>query len=162
MMTIPRSVRIMIVEDDRAIGEVLRNVVDEVLGWEATVACDGQDALRAVHTQPVDVLLIDVNLPDTSGPQLLERIRLQPGMADAPAVFMSAAGLSAAVQTALRQGRATAFVAKPFDLDDVVDLLETVAQPASRSASRAVPQALPQSASRRRRQEPGIMPTVAA
>ena len=165
-MTTPRPVRIMIVEDDRAIGDVLRNVVDELPGWEATVVGDGRDALHALHAQPMDMLLIDVNLPDTTGPQLLERMRLQPGMATTPAIFMSAAGLNAAVQTALRQGQATAFVAKPFDLDDIVDLLESTVAPAAPvaqmpSPARVTPPA-PETTIKRWRGDPRHRPVTGA
>ena len=74
--------------------------------------------------------MVDVNLPDTSGPRLLEHLDRDFGRRRPPAILMSAAGMQPEVEQALHQGSVERFIAKPFDLDE---LIKTVASYARRN-----------------------------
>jgi DNA-binding response OmpR family regulator len=73
---IPRGRRVLIVEDDVAI----RNLVKAVLS-RANIrtddAGDGEEALRLLSSRPYDVVVLDLMLPEVSGYELLDRIRDQ-------------------------------------------------------------------------------------
>jgi CheY-like chemotaxis protein len=55
-----------------------------------TVATTGEAGLRAAVDQPFDLLLLDLRLPDCHGSELLQRLRALPGLAEVPAVAVTA------------------------------------------------------------------------
>ena len=104
--------RVLVVEDD----EVNRMVVErflDALGQQAVCAPDIHNALRLLHERPIDLALIDMNLPDGDGRELLARLRALPAHARTPAVLMSAHIPRREVDALLEAGFA-AFLSKPF------------------------------------------------
>jgi two-component system sensor histidine kinase TorS len=104
--------RVLVVEDD----EVNRMVVERFLrglGQQPVCVGDIQAALHALAEQPVDIALIDMNLPDGDGREMLMRLRALPRHAATPAVLMSAHLPRAQVDGLLAAGFA-AFLPKPF------------------------------------------------
>jgi two-component system sensor histidine kinase TorS len=69
--------------------------------------------LRLLHERPIDLALIDMNLPDGDGRELLARLRALPAHAHTPAVLMSAHIPRREVDALLEAGFA-AFLSKPF------------------------------------------------
>ena len=77
-----RALRVLVVDDD----ESVHDMVDRVLGdAQLEHAHNGIQALQALSTRPHDIVLLDVNLPDTSGLELLGTISARAG---APVVVM--------------------------------------------------------------------------
>lgn len=66
--------RVLIVDDDQRVGEVLSELV-EALGFPSEFALSGQDALRKMETASYSVLLTDMRMPGMSGVELIERVR---------------------------------------------------------------------------------------
>src|SRR5713101_8847568 len=65
----PRA-RILLVEDD----EALRDVVERNLlarGHDVSIAADARSALEQLHTAPFDLIVLDINLPDQTGWEVL-------------------------------------------------------------------------------------------
>ena len=62
-----------------------------------------------------------MNLPDGSGPELLERLRRDPAWDEPPVVLMSADADQPEIRAALRRGAATTFLRKPFEIDRLVE-----------------------------------------
>jgi DNA-binding NtrC family response regulator len=65
----------------------------------------------------IEVLVVDVNLPGISG---LELLRNDPHWDEPPVLLMSGQPEQAGIATATRDGLVTAFLAKPFDVEDLV------------------------------------------
>ena len=103
---------VLVVEDD----EVNRMVVERFLqglGQRPVCAPDIQSALRALAGRAFDAALIDMNLPDGDGREMLARLRALPEHAQTPAVLMSAHLPRAEVDGLLAAGFG-AFLSKPF------------------------------------------------
>ena len=66
--------RILIVEDDRALSDILTYNFEQA-GFAVTVASDGQEALRQASVVPVDLVLLDVMLPEVDGIEVCRRLR---------------------------------------------------------------------------------------
>ena len=66
--------RILLVDDNQAIRSIYREALEE-LGYQVTLAANGEDALRAVETSIPQVALIDVHLPTLNGYQLARTLR---------------------------------------------------------------------------------------
>jgi len=85
-------------------------------------ASDIQNALRLLQERPIDLALIDMNLPDGDGRELLARLRALPAHANTPAVLMSAHIPRREVDALLEAGFA-AFLSKPFSRERLRALL---------------------------------------
>jgi two-component system, OmpR family, response regulator MprA len=66
--------RILIVEDDRALRDALRRAL-VLAGYEAVLAGDGEEALGQVATAAPDAVVLDVGLPDVDGLEVSRRLR---------------------------------------------------------------------------------------
>ena len=118
------TLSILVVEDDHAVAELLRTLLNQVPGWGATVVHDAAAAREVLRHVRIEALVVDVNLPGISGLELLDLLRRDPEWHDPPVILMSAVLTEAEVQDAIRRGVAVTFVPKPFDVDVLVKELE--------------------------------------
>lgn len=107
--------RVMCVEDDPDIRMLLEFSLTTVGGYEVCLCPGGQSALAQAPIFRPELVLLDVMMPDLSGPQTLAALRQQPGMQGIPVVFMTAKALPNEVEDLLQYG-ATGVIVKPFDL----------------------------------------------
>ena len=114
------TVVVLIVEDDDAVAELLRQVLTEVPGWTALVAHDAVAARAIVQQVQISVLVLDVNLPGISGLELLELLRQDDAWTDPPVIIVSAVADQPDVQATLRQTGVIKTLQKPFDIDQVI------------------------------------------
>jgi two-component system OmpR family response regulator len=68
--------RLLIVEDNQALAQSLSGVF-RAKGYAVDCAAGGEDAEAALHTQPYDLLILDLGLPDMDGFEVLRRLRRQ-------------------------------------------------------------------------------------
>jgi response regulator of citrate/malate metabolism len=105
-------IRTLVVEDDPIAQQAHVSYVERVPGYMVVAAAGtGADALRALAREPVDLVLLDVHLPDTSGVELLRRMRAAGHLADV--IMVTRARDLAVVQAAVAFG-ATQYLMKPF------------------------------------------------
>ena len=71
------------------------------------------------------LLLLDLNLPDMSGQEVLRRLRAEPRTANVPVVIHSADARPSLIQELLDRG-VRAFLPKPLDVRELLDLVDTV------------------------------------
>lgn len=103
---------ILIVDDDQGASSSLERAITHT-GYYARLANDGFLAIRIVKSETVDLVMLDVNLPDMNGIVTLHEMRLiRPQM---PVIMMTAHPTKEVMQEALEEG-ATTFVPKPLDL----------------------------------------------
>jgi two-component system, cell cycle sensor histidine kinase and response regulator CckA len=103
---------VLLVEDEPAVREMTQAAL-EGFGYTVLAASNGEEALRTVAEagRSFDLLLTDVVMPDMTGTQLAERIRLEhPAVA---VVFMSGYTSDALLRQGVKDGEAN-FVQKPF------------------------------------------------
>ena len=110
---------ILVVDDEDEIRELVAIVLmDE--GYEVETAVNGVAALDLIRRRRPRLVLLDLNMPVMSGWELHERLRTEG--AGIPVVFMTAGNQA---REEARRHQANGFLAKPFDLDE---LLNTVAR----------------------------------
>ncbi|MEJ7633837.1 response regulator [Aeromicrobium sp.] len=106
------TIRVLIVEDEAIAAEAHRTYVGRLVDFEvAAVAASFQEAVRALSSQPVDLVLLDMNLPDGHGLDLLRQLRATGGPYDVIAVT-SARDVDV-VRQSVSQG-VVAYLLKPF------------------------------------------------
>jgi DNA-binding response OmpR family regulator len=113
--------RVLIVEDDASLGELLARVVREE-GGSATWCVDATSGLRAAD-QEHDVIVLDWMLPDGSGPAFCEQLRRSSNAT--PVLMLTARGEVADRVTGLRSG-ADDYLVKPFEIDELLARLDAL------------------------------------
>jgi DNA-binding response OmpR family regulator len=123
--------RILIVDDDRALAQVL---ADNLMysGLEVDCVEDGDDALAAVRRFGPDLVLLDVMLPGTSGFDLCSLIR---DGGRVPVIMLTARDQKADKLKGLEAG-ADDYITKPFDFDELKARMHAVLRRARRGVLR--------------------------
>jgi DNA-binding response OmpR family regulator len=114
--------RVLIVDDDRAIQEFLKMALRDE-GYEVVTASDGQDALKLVRKYQPRLILLDKRMPNMDGRAFVEAYREIEGP-HAPIILLTA-GRTAA--ESLTDFHVDAFLAKPFDLNELLELVSQYA-----------------------------------
>jgi CheY-like chemotaxis protein len=83
--------RILHVEDDPSLQNLVRAALEHLGGHEVRSAADGQQALDAVRDFAPQLLLLDLDLPGISGIDTLRALRRCDGLGDVPVIFLTAA-----------------------------------------------------------------------
>lgn len=89
---------VLIVEDQELQSEILKAQLTS-RGIEVSQAFDGQQALSLLGTHSFDCIILDLNLPDISGMELLDKIKGQPDLAHIPVVINTAMELDQQMMT---------------------------------------------------------------
>lgn len=114
---------IVIIEDDKAVAELVRTVLADEPSWQALVVHDAHEARELLRFVRPDALVLDVNLPGMSGIDLLSFLRRQPSWHNPAVVIMSANVSQAQAVAALGDSAGKYYLAKPFDIDELVALV---------------------------------------
>lgn len=119
------GLRILAVDDDPFIRELLPKIAARVGYADIAVAASAADALTAIATAPApfDVLLLDINMPDISGIDLCAQVRRLPRYADAPIIMLTAMTDTNHLDRAFLAG-ASDYVFKPFEIIDFGNRLQ--------------------------------------
>ncbi|MBC9822609.1 response regulator [Terrabacter sp. MAHUQ-38] len=108
------SRRVLVVDDDDAIREVVQASLEMVAGWTVAAASSGAEALALATADPPDAIILDVMMPLMDGPTTFAKLQADDRTRHVPVVL-----LTAKVQPAERrrwEGLGVAGVlAKPFD-----------------------------------------------
>jgi two-component system KDP operon response regulator KdpE len=107
--------RILVVEDDTPLRSALRATL-HTNGFDVDEAGDGATALRTVEAQPVELVVLDLGLPDMDGIEVVRGVRLSSGI---PIVVLTVEDDRAVKIRALDLG-ADDYVTKPFDTGELL------------------------------------------
>ncbi len=114
--------KILIVEDHQTMREAMRLVL-EPEGFDIREAADGPSALAAIREDPPDLVFLDLNIPGTSGSEVLSELKADPTTAGVRVIIVTATGEEARKRV-LGLG-ADGYFTKPFS---PIALLQTVEQ----------------------------------
>ena len=106
------SGKIMIVDDDRNICELLRLYIEKE-GFETAIANDGKAAVQMFDSVNPDLMLLDIMLPGEDGISILRRLRSLPDTAALPVILLTAKNTEYDKVIGLDSG-ADDYIAKPF------------------------------------------------
>jgi CheY-like chemotaxis protein len=81
---------LLYVDDDRINLMLFENACTALDGISVSAAASGAEALELARLQVPQLLVIDLHLPDTDGPALLQALRCESGLSDVPAFLCSA------------------------------------------------------------------------
>ena len=115
-----RKAHVLIVDDEPNVRRVLGTQLEQA-GWATTRAESGEQALDLVRAQDPDLVITDLKMPGMDGMELLGR--LQASFPEIPVIMLTAHGTVSNAVDAMKRG-AHDFITKPFDRDEVVELVK--------------------------------------
>jgi CheY-like chemotaxis protein len=119
MVESAKSTRLLVIDDDHDIRELLGTILREA-GYEVALVDGGKAAMTAVEGRRPDLILLDLNMPEMDGWAVLDHIEALP---DAPPVIIVSGGAGRPHGGPL--GRSVmGFLPKPFRVDDVLASVE--------------------------------------
>ncbi|MBL8343592.1 MAG: response regulator [Rubrivivax sp.] len=110
-----RRRRLLYIEDNEVNALIVSELLATVPGYELVVAVDGTRGLAAAQHAPPELVLLDMQLPDMDGFEVLRRLRESPATASLPVVALSANVMPDQVRRGMAAGLAD-YWAKPLDV----------------------------------------------
>jgi DNA-binding response OmpR family regulator len=125
-LTHPKPIRILVLEDMLELAALLReNLL--LFGFEVETAPDGATALRFLKNQSFDIALVDIDLPDISGFEMVERARATGYLRKTRVIFCTGGYVQERSAQAL-QIPGSRFMAKPFTIKKLLDTIADAAR----------------------------------
>ena len=111
-LSIPTSS--LLVVDDNSMNRIMLSRYITKLGYQATLVENGRQALDKLQGQPFDLVLLDVQMPEMDGYQVLEHLKADPRLRDIPVIMISAVEELESVVRCIELG-AQDYLPKPFN-----------------------------------------------
>ena len=137
MMSVgPKTVfQVLLVEDDPGDVELAKLALAQcAFPCQVTVAVNGKDAMAALRRLPPradapapDLVLLDLNLPQMNGREVLAQMRVDPALAGIPVVVLTTSDVERDVAACYDLG-ASGYVTKPVDVDELFRRVHAVAE----------------------------------
>lgn len=117
--------RVMIVDDSRTMRSIIGRIIKE-LGFEVIEAGDGRVALAQLESGgPVELCLVDWNMPVMNGIEFVEAVRGQPAWDPIKLMMVTTASDAPHMQRALEAG-VNQYLMKPFTKEMIIEKLAMV------------------------------------
>jgi DNA-binding response OmpR family regulator len=113
--------RVLVVDDDDDIRLLLEQLLSAA-GYQVQTAQDGRAALRAFHASPIDVVVLDLSMPELDGFETLDRLR---DLSDVPVILLTARSGEIEKVRGFRAG-ADDYVVKPFGRQELLARIEAL------------------------------------
>ncbi len=115
--------KILIIEDNDEVRENLEEILD-LYGYDTTIAENGMVGVEKAITNPPDLILCDIMMPELDGFGTLNILSKKPATADIPFVFLTAKSEKEDFRRGMNLG-ADDYVTKPFYKDELLQVIET-------------------------------------
>lgn len=122
------EVKILVVDDDPYLLDMLIETL-RTIGYDTAGASGAEEALRFLDETPVDLVITDIRMPGMDGVEFARRVKQQ--QPDLPVIFITGAFNSSILKTIEAEG----FLAKPFRIGQIEDLIEDIMSRLAASAS---------------------------
>lgn len=117
---------VLTIDDSRTMRDMLRLALAGA-GFTVVQAVDGQDGLKVLPQQPVDVIITDINMPKLDGYGVIRAVRSDPAYNETPILVLSTEAEQGSKDIASEAG-ANGWIVKPFDPDGLIKLINTVCE----------------------------------
>src|SRR5947209_4574607 len=112
--------RILIVDDSPTIRKMVRASLRPLEAFDFIDAANGLEAIEQVALGPVALMVLDLNMPDMHGVDVLKFIRRYPSSREVPVVVLTTRGDESSRDAAIAAG-ATQYMTKPFVPQSLLD-----------------------------------------
>jgi PAS domain S-box-containing protein len=116
--------KILYIEDNPSNLQLVKEILDKIEGMTLQTARTGEMGLQIASTEQVDLILLDIHLPDMNGFEILERLKANPLTKEIPVIALSANAMPDDIQHALLQGFKN-YITKPIDMKSFLSVLSS-------------------------------------
>jgi DNA-binding response OmpR family regulator len=121
--------KILIVEDEELIGDLLQKKLRQE-GYFASVARDGEEALKQAREEKPDMVLLDIVLPRLNGFEVLSELKKDEALRQIPVIIISNSGQPSEIERAKELGVHDWLVKTEFDPQEVLEKVQRQIGPA--------------------------------
>ncbi|MCS7252606.1 MAG: response regulator [Armatimonadota bacterium] len=132
-MSSERQFKILVADDEVSITELVKANLERE-GYEVIVAGDGSEALRRIHSEHPDLVILDVLMPHLDGYEVLEAMRAHPETANIPVIMLTAFPSDIGAIAAFEH-EADSYLHKPFDPEVLIALVKRLLSERNASGS---------------------------
>jgi two-component system chemotaxis response regulator CheY len=125
--------RVLIIDDSSATRAYVRAALEELADMQVSEATSGFDALRILPRERFDLLLVDINMPNINGLELISFIRRSETHRETPLLIISTEASERDRARAMTLG-ANGYLAKPFTAEALAEAVRKVRKPAPEGA----------------------------
>lgn len=119
------SKRVLVIDDDDGVREIIRFSLEAVAGWEVLTATSGSEGLVKAHEDLPDAILLDVMMPDLDGPETFRQLQTNPLTAEIPTILLTAKA-KISEQKQFKELGVNGVITKPFDPMDLVEQIREI------------------------------------
>ncbi|MEA3353417.1 MAG: response regulator transcription factor [Campylobacterota bacterium] len=116
-------IKILLLEDDELFSETLVDYLEDFGNYNITHVTTSHELLDLTYENRYDLYLLDINVPDISGLDLLDELRR--GEDNTPAIFLTSYKDKETLMQGFKNG-ADDFLTKPFDMDELILRIESL------------------------------------
>jgi DNA-binding NtrC family response regulator len=110
---------VLVIDDDAGVRSMLSSILEDA-GYSVEAVDNGKEAIKTCEKLPFDVALVDINLPDIQGTELLHKLKqIQPKMVKI--IITGQPSIENAVK-ALNE-KSDGFITKPFDPQELLEMI---------------------------------------
>lgn len=112
----------LIVDDSNTTRSLIKSVIEEVGDINTFEAATGFEALKALPRQTFDLIIVDINMPDINGFELLDFVKNNDQYKSIPVVIVSTESSEDDKEKGMALG-AAAYLTKPFKLEELQSIV---------------------------------------
>ncbi|PIU18710.1 MAG: response regulator [Elusimicrobia bacterium CG08_land_8_20_14_0_20_44_26] len=116
--------KILLVDDDTVIREVIRAMLEELGDCEITEAETGKELILKAKASPPDLIICDIIMPGLSGYRAVGELRKEKKLANIPVIFNSASVKDREMHHMLKPQGPCTFMIKPFKFQEFIPLVK--------------------------------------
>ena len=110
--------KVVLIADDSPTIRKFVSVLLKTKGYEIVDASDGMQALEALPSRRIDLIITDLNMPNIDGFELIKAVRASEEYGDIPIIILSSLAGSDEIEKGIQYG-ANSYLLKPFDSERV-------------------------------------------
>ncbi|NRA66538.1 MAG: response regulator [Pseudobacteriovorax sp.] len=118
-----KSYHVLVADDEPDLIDLITDILEDVKGVKVTAASNGEKAIETLHEHYFDAIITDLNMPKVNGMQLIQTIKNNKAHQFTPLYILS--GEISSITSRFAQNNLVTELKKPFDPDQLIDLLES-------------------------------------
>jgi two-component system, OmpR family, alkaline phosphatase synthesis response regulator PhoP len=119
-----KTKKVLVAEDDKFISRAYQAGLSKT-DLEVIIAEDGEDAIQKIKSEKPDLILLDLIMPNKNGFDVLEEIRNNPDLTQAPVIILSNLGQEVDVTKAKELGAVDYFIKSNISMKEVIEKINT-------------------------------------
>ena len=139
-MELDKKLRILVVDDSPSIRLVAKKMLSKLEFSNVTLADDGTTALEKLESEPIDLIIADMNMPKMSGIDLLNALKQREYLKEIPFLLVTAEEDQEEIMLAIRAGISN-YMPKPWNVKTLVEKMERIFHFQEQKKNRPTPNA---------------------